>query len=46
MNGATLQEIADILGHKNLQMTMRYSHLCIGHKSKLINRIMGGIGDE
>lgn len=46
MNGATLQEIADILGHKNLQMTMRYSHLCIGHKAKLIDRIMGGIGSE
>lgn len=46
MNGATLQEIADILGHKSLQMTMRYSHLCIGHKAKLINQIMGGIGDE
>ena len=43
MNGATLQEIADVLGHKSIQMTMRYSHLCVDHKQNLIDRIMGSV---
>ncbi len=42
-NGASLKEIADVLGHKDLQSTNRYSHLCIGYKKKLISRVMGGI---
>lgn len=42
-NGASLLEIADVLGHKQIQMTARYSHLCVEHKSKLINDVMGGI---
>jgi len=43
MNGASLLEIADVLGHKQIQMTKRYAHLCIEHKSSLINRVMGGM---
>jgi integrase len=43
MNGASVVEIADILGHKSLEMTNRYSHLCTDHKSKLTDRIFGGI---
>jgi len=43
MNGASLLEIADVLGHKQIQMTKRYSHLCIDHKAKLINSVMGNI---
>jgi len=42
-NGATLLEIADVLGHKQIEVTKRYAHLCIGHKSSLINRVMGNI---
>ena len=42
-NGATLLEIADVLGHKQIEVTMRYSHLCIGHKTSLINRVMSSI---
>ena len=42
-NGATLLEIADVLGHKQIEVTMRYSHLCINHKSNLINKVMGDI---
>jgi len=42
-NGATLLEIADVLGHKQIEVTKRYSHLCIEHKSSLINRVMSGI---
>jgi len=42
-NGATLLEIGDVLGHRNLSVTKRYSHLATGHKSALINRILGEI---
>lgn len=42
-SGASLLEIADVLGHKDISVTKRYSHLCIRHKSSLINRVMGGI---
>jgi integrase len=42
-SGASLLEIAEVLGHKEIQMTKRYSHLCIDHKSKLINRVMSDI---
>ena len=45
MNGASLLEIADVLGHKQIQMTKRYAHLCIDHKQKLINSVLGGISD-
>ena len=31
MNGASLAEIAEILGHKTLQMVKRYSHLSEQH---------------
>ena len=42
-NGATLLEIADVLGHKQIEVTKRYAHLCIEHKSSLINRVMSEI---
>jgi site-specific recombinase XerD len=42
-NGATLLEIGDLLGHRQLQMTKRYSHLATGHKAALVNRVLGGI---
>ncbi len=41
MNGATELEIADVLGHKTLQMVKRYSHLSTDHKQSLVNRILG-----
>jgi len=44
-SGASLLEIADVLGHKQIQMTKRYSHLCIDHKQKLINRVLGDINN-
>ncbi len=31
MNGATLMEIAEVLGHKSLQMVRRYAHLSQAH---------------
>jgi integrase len=36
MNGASLAEIAEILGHKTLQMVKRYSHLSDGHVSNVV----------
>jgi len=42
-SGASLLEIADVLGHKQISVTKRYAHLCIEHKVSLINRVLGGI---
>lgn len=42
-NGATLLEIGDLLGHRQLQVTKRYSHLTTGHKAALVNRVLGGL---
>jgi integrase len=42
-SGASLLEIADVLGHKQIQMTKRYAHLCIDHKQKLINSVLGNM---
>jgi len=39
MNGATLVEIAEILGHKSLAMTKRYSHLTQSHVSIVVERM-------
>ena len=36
MNGASLAEIAEILGHKTLQMVKRYAHLSDGHVSNVV----------
>ncbi|MCG7967067.1 MAG: tyrosine-type recombinase/integrase [Candidatus Thiodiazotropha taylori] len=46
MSGATLAEIAEILGHKTLSMVKRYSHFSTDHVSgvisKLDTRMFGG----
>jgi len=39
MNGATLAEIAEILGHKTLQMVKRYAHLSESHTSKVVAKM-------
>jgi integrase len=47
MNGASLAEIAEILGHKTLQMVKRYAHLSDGHVSSVVesmnSKIFGGV---
>ena len=43
MNGASLKEVAEILGHKSTQTTDRYAHLSTEHKSKLVERVMGDV---
>lgn len=39
MNGATLLEIADVLGHKTLEMVKRYAHLDDSHKAGVLERM-------
>ncbi len=39
MSGATLGELAEILGHKTLQMVKRYSHLSDSHASVLVKKM-------
>jgi len=39
MNGASLAEIAEILGHKTLKMVKRYSHLSEAHTSKVVEKM-------
>ena len=43
MSGASLLEIADVLGHKQISVTQRYAHLCIDHKEKLISKVFRDI---
>jgi hypothetical protein len=46
MNGATLAEIAGVLGHKTLSMVKRYSHISDAHTAGVVermnNKIFGG----
>ncbi|MDR2013691.1 MAG: site-specific integrase [Rhodanobacter sp.] len=39
MNGGTTAEIAEVLGHKTLQMVKRYSHLTEGHTRGVLERM-------
>ncbi len=39
MNGASLAEIADVLGHKTLQMVKRYSHMSEQHTMGVVARM-------
>lgn len=41
--GATLLEIGDVLGHRQVSVTKRYSHLTVGHKAALVARVLGEI---
>jgi integrase len=39
MNGATLAEIAEVLGHKTLAMVKRYAHMSDAHTMKVVERM-------
>jgi integrase len=41
--GANLPDIATLLGHKGLAMTLRYSHISNAGTSRLVDRVMGDI---
>lgn len=42
-NGASLLEIADVMGHRQLAMVKRYAHLTTKSKAALVNRVLGAI---
>ena len=37
MNGATIKDVQELLGHKDTKMTNRYAHLSPEHKQKAVN---------
>ncbi|SCA62546.1 Shufflon-specific DNA recombinase [Chlamydiales bacterium SCGC AG-110-M15] len=39
MNGASLNEIAEVLGHKTIQMSKRYAHLSQAHTEGVVERM-------
>ena len=41
MSGASLVEIAEVLGHKTLQMVRRYTHLSGAHTAGVVERMVG-----
>lgn len=46
MNGASLAEIAEILGHKTLQMVKRYAHLSEQHTSRVLESMNRNIFNQ
>lgn len=42
-SGATLLEIGDLLGHRQIAMTKRYSHLASTHRAALVTRVLGDL---
>lgn len=46
MNGASLAEIAEVLGHKTLAMVKRYSHLSDSHVAGVVERMNSAIFGE
>jgi integrase len=43
MNGASIGELAEVLGHKTLQMVKRYSHLSEAHTRGIVERMNAAI---
>ena len=43
-NGAPLNVIAEVLGHRKLDMSRRYAHLTVETKAKAMQAALGGIG--
>jgi integrase len=41
MRGGSLKDVQELLGHKNIKMTMRYAHLSQEHKKKAVNLLNG-----
>jgi integrase len=46
MSGATTAEIAEVLGHKTLQMVKRYAHLSEQHTARILSKMTKDIFDE
>jgi integrase len=45
MRGRSLKEIQELLGHKDIKMTMRYAHLSEEHKRHAVNTLNGLTGE-
>ena len=43
MHGASLLDIAAVLGHKTLQMVQRYAHLTEAHTAQVVARMTAAI---
>lgn len=43
MSGASLHDVGQVLGHKTLAMSARYSHLSVQHKTKVVRNALGAI---
>jgi len=41
MSGVDLNTIRELLGHKSMAMTLRYSHLLRNHKQQAIDTLLG-----
>jgi len=41
MRGGNLKDVQELLGHKSMSMTLRYSHLSQEHKKKAVNLLNG-----
>ena len=39
MSGTDLRTVAELMGHKSLQMVMRYAHLAPEHKAAAVARL-------
>ncbi len=46
MNGTSTLDMADLLGHKSLNMVKRYAHLSTAHKSSVVNSMTDKIFKE
>jgi integrase len=46
MAGVDLRTVAELMGHKTIQMTMRYAHLAPAHKLAAVERLTGGLQSE
>ena len=46
MNGASLMEIAEVLGHKTLAMVKRYAHLSEAHTQGVVERMTRAVFGE
>ena len=44
--GEPLLTIKELMGHKNIEMTMRYSHLCPDQKRGAVLKLAGGVLNE
>ena len=45
MNGGDLMSLRDILGHSDLKMVERYSHLASAYKHRMVNNLNGKFCD-